>query len=377
MVLITDYQIYKSTTHIPEDWFDLSKNNLFLSRPYLQFLENASPSNFSNIFIGLYSQEKLVGICLAQGVDLRKVDHFGQRDSLLKKAIRGFLFKNFSGKLLIIGNNLMTGAPCFQLAPEVDIASAMDCLKRMIQDQFRSNIHLSIFKDFQQEDAIYFNQQKENTFLSFTAQPTMRMQIPNKWQHFADYQDDLTKKYRDQCKRARKKGEGITKRLLEIPDLLAAKDRMHELYLHVAHHSPFNTFFLPKNHFIELKNQLGNQFRVCGYYLNDQLVGFNSIILSGDTLETYFLGYDDQVQREHMLYLNMLYDMIEFGIQKGATCINFGRTAMEIKSSVGAKPELLSSFMQHSQKTINRYLGFFYHFLEPKVAWTERHPFKA
>ena len=204
MVLITDCQIYKSTAHIPEDWFDLSQNNLFLSLPYLQFLENASPTNFRNTFIGLYSQEKLVGICLAQEVDLRKVDHFGQRDPLLKKAIRGFLFKNFSGKLLIIGNNLMTGAPCFQLAPEVDSASAMDCLKRMIQERFRSTIHLCIFKDFQQEDAIYFNKQKENNFLSFTAQPTMRMQIPNKWQHFTDYLGDLTKKYRDQCKRARK-----------------------------------------------------------------------------------------------------------------------------------------------------------------------------
>jgi hypothetical protein len=29
-------------------------------------------------------------------------------------------------------------------------------------------------------------------------------------------------------------------------------------------------------------------------------------------MDTYFLGYDDSIQREKMLYLNMLYDMILF-----------------------------------------------------------------
>ena len=377
MIPITQYQIFKSTNELPETWYALAKSNLFLSLPYLQFLEKASPSNFTNYFIGLYSQNQLVGICLAQGIDLRKVNHFGQRDSFLKKFIRGFLFKNFSGKLLIVGNNLMTGAPCHQLQADIDPASAMNCLKRLIQEQFKSNIHLSIFKDFSQQETGFFKPTEQNPYLTFTAQPNMRMQIQSQWTSFADYQGDLTKKYRDQCKRARKKEEAITKRILELSDLQATEDRMHELYLHVAQHAPFNTFFLPKNHFIELKNQLGDQFRICGYYLGNELVGFSTIILQDDTLETYFLGYDEQIQRQHMLYLNMLYDMIEFGIQQRATCINFGRTAMEIKSSVGAKPELLLSFMQHSQSLINQNLGFFYQFLEPKVNWTERHPFKA
>jgi hypothetical protein len=33
-------------------------------------------------------------------------------------------------------------------------------------------------------------------------------------------------------------------------------------------------------------------------------------------MDTYFLGYDD-IQREKMLYLNMLYDMIAYSINKG------------------------------------------------------------
>jgi hypothetical protein len=62
MIPITHYQIFKSTNELPETWYALAKNNLFLSLPYLQFLEKASPSNFTNYFIGLYAQEQLVGI---------------------------------------------------------------------------------------------------------------------------------------------------------------------------------------------------------------------------------------------------------------------------------------------------------------------------
>jgi hypothetical protein len=53
-------------------------------------------------------------------------------------------------------------------------------------------------------------------------------------------------------------------------------------------------------------------------------------------MDTYFLGYDDSIQREKMLYLNMLYDMIAYSINKGFKEIIFARTALEIKSSVGA-----------------------------------------
>ena len=47
----------------------------------------------------------------------------------------------------------------------------------------------------------------------------------------------------------------------------------------------------------------------------DSAVGEPVEVLVNDAvLETYFLGYDDQVQKDKMLYLNMLYNMTEFGI---------------------------------------------------------------
>jgi hypothetical protein len=93
-------------------------------------------------------------------------------------------------------------------------------------------------------------------------------------------------------------------------------------------------------------------------------------------MDTYFLGYDENVQREKMLYLNMLYDMIAYSINKGFKEIIFARTALEIKSSIGAKPEQMFGFIQHSNPLLNKKMEQFFCYLEPKKEWKQRNPFK-
>ena len=77
-----------------------------------------------------------------------------------------------------------------------------------------------------------------------------------------------------------------------------------------------------------------------------------------------------------MLYLNMLYDMIAYSINKGYRRIVFARTALEIKSSVGANPEVLYGLMRHNNRFINFFVPKLFYYFEPKMEWTERNPFK-
>ena len=83
-----------------------------------------------------------------------------------------------------------------------------------------------------------------------------------------------------------------------------------------------------------------------------------------------------KLQKEKMLYLNMLYNMTEFGITHQFERIIYGRTAMEIKSSIGASPTPMHGFMYHTQPLINRCVPQLFKNLEPPVAWEQRHPFK-
>lgn len=369
------YRIFTSTTSLPENWNEVSAQSLFLQSAYLRVLENSAPSNISCEFIGIYDQDELVATAMLQHVNLAQLEGFGNRDKGILNKLRNVLFKQYSSKLAILGNNMLTGQHAISFSAKAAKSAVLVCLKHYVSNLSPAPHH-RVFKDFEQSDRAMFAIPEFKNSLEFSSQPNMFFDLRSDWKKESDYVLALTKKYRDQYKRARKKADGIEKRQLTLEEIQHWEIEINKLYRHVAENAPFNTFFLAKNHFYSLKKELGDAFRFFAYFENGQLIGFNTLIHHDDILETYFLGYDEKIQREKMLYLNMLYDMVGCSIHNGFKRINFGRTALEIKSSVGAKPEQLYGWMQHENKLINRYLGFFFKLLEPEVKWIERNPFK-
>jgi hypothetical protein len=72
----------------------------------------------------------------------------------------------------------------------------------------------------------------------------------------------------------------------------------------------------------------------------------------------------------------MLYDMTIYAINKKFKEIIFARTALEIKSSVGAKPHQMFGLIEHSNPILNKLMYKIFPFLEPETIWQERNPFK-
>ena len=371
-----EYRIFESTDQLPATWDQVSHQSLFLQKAYLRALENSAPANITCQFIGIYQANVLVATSMLQQIDLAKLAGFGSRDNTFLSTLRNFLFKRFSSQLAILGNNMLTGQHAISFHEKADKSVVLLTLKDYVTSLTPAPHH-TIFKDFELIDVVLFDLPAFQKSFQFSSQPNMFLDLPTDWKQEADYVAALTKKYRDQYKRARKKSEGLIKRQLSLEEIKRWETEIYDLYRHVADHAPFNTFFLAKNHFYSLKKELGDAFRFFAYFEKNQLIGFNTLIQHDEILETYFLGYDEKIQREKMLYLNMLYDMIGCSIHNGFKRINFGRTALEIKSSVGAKPEQLYGWMQHQNKLINRNLEFFFKLLEPEVKWIERNPFKS
>lgn len=360
---------------LPNTWNQVSQQTLFLQSAYLRVLENSAPINISCQFIGVYQADELIATAMVQYLDLGKLAGFGSRDHGALNVLRNFLFKRYSSKLAILGNNMLTGQHAISFGQKANKPQVLAGLKTLVT-KLNPAPHLNIFKDFESTDSHLFDQVAFQKSLKFSSQPNMFLNLQVAWTQESDYVDALTKKYRDQYKRARKKADGIEKRQLTLEEIEQLENEIYSLYRHVADHAPFNTFFLAKNHFYSLKKELGDAFRFFAYFENSKLIGFNTLIHHDEILETYFLGYDDKIQKEKMLYLNMLYDMIGCSIHNGFKRINFGRTALEIKSSIGAKPEQLYGWMEHKNKWINQRLGYFFNLLEPEAKWIERNPFK-
>lgn len=122
---------------------------------------------------------------------------------------------------------------------------------------------------------------------------------------------------------------------------------------------------------------MGEQFQLHAYFLGDTLVAFRTLIYNYDELDAHFLGVDDAYNREHQVYLNILYDLVNDAIEAKAHRLDFARTALEIKSSVGALPEEMICFFKHRNSLSSKLIQLVFDSFNPKEEWQPRSPFKA
>jgi len=373
------FKLYTSSLQLPEGWDTIAAKNIFLSAGYLGILEKAAPQNMQCHFIGLFNKETLCGIALAQYINLRRINTFVEEKSF---NLKDYIFKKFSSHIIVIGNNTLTGQNAYLLNDLISETEALRLFREALQalkKHYRKQciyINLLAIKDFNEAEMPDFNAAGYSSYYKFCTQPNMIFDIRENWHSIDDYLADLTTKYRTQYNRARKKAEGVEKRKLSFADIKLQQERIHQLYMTVAQNASFNTFHLPKNHFEVFKEQLKDNFLLYGYFIEDKLVGFSTVIKNGCDVDTYFLGYDDSVQKEKMLYLTMLYDMVGYAIKKQFSHVIFARSAMEIKSSVGARSEEVYGMIKHTNPLLNFFMSRLFPYFDPKVAWKARSPFK-
>ncbi|MXN93002.1 GNAT family N-acetyltransferase [Flavobacterium sp. Sd200] len=374
------FKIFKDANALPIGWDNIACENIFLSRNYLKVLQTSSPVNMDCHFIGLYKNNQLCAIALSQYINLSKVNTFVEERKGF--CLKDYLFKKFSSHILILGNNMLTGQNAYLLTNAINQADALKLLYGALNElkrQYRKEciyINLLSIKDFNNDELPDFKSGGFKGYYRFCTQPNMIFGIRDQWLSIDDYLADLSTKYRTQYNRARKKAEGIEKRKLSLEDIKQYRERINQLYLTVAGNASFNTFHLPVDHFEVFKQQLDSDFLFYGYFVDGNLIGFNTLIKNGDDMDTYFLGYDASVQKEKMLYLNMLYDMVAYAVKKQFKHIVFARSAMEIKSSVGAEAEQVYGIIKHTNPLINLFMSRLFKFYDPKIVWKVRSPFK-
>lgn len=385
--IVIDFKIFKNPNELPTEWDALVHHDYFLQSTYLKAIDAASPGNISLNYVGFYKAEKLVGVTVIQRVQLYLNDIFrNQEDSRIRERFKKVVSRVLKGNILVVGNLTHTGQHGMYLDENKFtyneflnvLFETLEFLKLEIRTKHNKKVRAFLMKDYFLNDGLLKHKKLVTSagFSKLVVQPNMIMEIRNHWTNFDDYISDLHKKYRDRFKTARRKSNQIIKKELNKIEVQNSSELLYKLYKNVSNNAKINTFILPKNHFSKFKNQLDTSFKVYGYYLDNKLIGFYSLILNNSVVETYFLGYDPNYQYKHQIYLNMLYDMAQFGIENNFKSIVYARTAMEIKSSVGAKPQAMVMYLKHNNWLMNALLKSIFSLMNPSQDWQERHPFK-
>jgi len=385
------FGLYESVDGIAESWDRfVDGKNIFLSTAYLSALEVATPERMSFYYVLVEDDNGVQGVIYFQlihfnaGVSLN-YNRNGQssKTGKLRKAIRDFLAQRIDFYALICGNSAITGPHGFYFNENIDHEtqlSIVDCCLDWVKNAAINkgfDVQLIFIKDFYRP--VFTHSDRCTTFPQyneFQAQPGMIMPLRDSWNTFDDYMSDLQSKYRTRVKRAKKKCALVERRSLSQEDILAIESQLYKQYRAIADKASFNLSILDTKYFSTLKEKLKDKFHVYGYFEKGELIAFYSMIENNSGLEAHFLGYEESVNKERQIYLNMLLDIIEFCITNNCSKILFARTALEIKSSVGAEAHDMYIYLQHSKGFHNKFLPLIYSILDPKEEWIARTPFR-
>jgi len=388
----TRIKFHTSVAGVSDEWDAfVPEHHLFLRTPYLRTLETAPPEGMRFCYLSFTIDNEPIGIAACQIQYFKGDETFNEKEEEepcffegVSRHFKNFVARNIGFHTLVCGSLLLTGEHGFYFHPNVKSELVTKLLLKGLDmasaEMNKQGVHISLtlLKDFFEQTQTGIAPVLTNKkFFEFNVQPNMILTLPSEWQNFDDYLGAMSSKYRVRVKRAFKKGKNIVRKEMSIDDIESHKQHIFNLYKNISKNAGFNTFTFTPDYFPELKRQLNDRLKLIGCYLDDQLVGFYTAIWNGVELDAHFLGFDYEVNRNTQLYLNMLYDMIGIGLDYRADQIIFSRTALEIKSSVGAEPYEMYCYLRHRNPISNRFVKNFVDYLTPKEEWKQRHPFKS
>lgn len=390
-VKLLDYNVVFSEyiDKVSEDWNRISfDQDIFFSVPFLKNIEDYPPHGIKPFYVIIKHGDAPVGCVYIQykhfyfDEGLRDNKQYSNFKDKVKSTFKKLLISKIKLRTLVIGNLLLTGQYGFffkNLNSKEDQWALLRLVENKVKEKLLDkgiDVELTLFKDFSYNDED-INIDQINNLTRLVVQPRMVLDIDPRWNNFNDYLDAMKSKYRVRARKAASLIKDFVLLEMELVTIVAHEKKMHELYKSISDNAGFNTFILHNQYFSGLKAALGDNFKVFGYFEEDNLVGFYTIIKNTKgIMNAHFLGYDVNFNRTHQLYQNILLNIVNFSIYSKAIQVDLSRTAIEIKSTVGARPQVYHLYLSHKKQLINSVLNNIAEWIKPDQNYVIRNPFR-
>jgi predicted N-acyltransferase len=375
--------IFDSIHYVPsEEWNKIIPESRGLMRhPYLAAIENSSAEKEQSRYVLIYKDKKPVAasifhIVVITGEDYRSSDSGKLKVGKLKNKIKD----KAKVRVLVCGHTHLSGDHGFIYSPDITYKEAYHALadagyQIRRSEKLRGKISLQLIKDF------YEGEFKTSSYLSvfkyrqFKVDPNMILKIRPDWKSFDDYLNAMNNKYKKKALSVIKKGAELKRKSLTAEEIQTESDKIQKLYLNVADKAKVRINHFDVSYLLQLKLNLKEEFDLLAYYLNDEMVGFSTMIYWGNNCEAHAIGINYDYNNQYGIYQNILYDDVKVAIERKKSALIFGRTAMEMKSNIGAEPSEMYCYVRHSGPLLNRALKPVFNYIK-QTEWTQRNPFK-
>lgn len=361
------YEIKISEDFDESSWFKISGFNKdkehFFSPQFISAMN--SNSSVKLFFVEMLEKKRTMGVAIIGVTNFygQPLERFlPQRGPLIELVGRylKLLNRRLEFKLLVSGNPLSSGETGLVLADDCNKAKVIRSIIKaagIIENKF-DNIQGWVLKDFLEDSEFSRILSEECSLTRCITDPDMVFSVESHWHNFDDYLESLQSKYRVKARRAYSKSNNLRMVSLSSEDLQKYGSMMESLYSQVLNHCDYYMGRLNGEMFEKLKSGIGSSFIVDGYFLGDKLVGFKTAHISSGNMKALWVGFDYGFNQEHGIYSRILYDYVKLGIDLKAQTIDFGRTATEMKSCLGARPRQMVCFIRQSSFIMNLMMKF-------------------
>lgn len=366
-----------------EIWEDLaSKNNFYFHPDYLKALEkNHTEIKFTYIvLIDNFGKPKALAILKILDFSLQSVKNDLQFLRNIGKKLH-IISDNKPLKLLICGNIFVSGEHGIFIKKNENKNTVLKELAKSIHQFLNLNKNLKkeidafLIKDFVNESLTITNTLKNFNYHPFFVEPNMKLDVPENWLTFDDYLSSMKTKFRVKAKKALMLSNELYLEDITVDTIKEILPEIKTLYKKVSSKADFNLMNFNVETYKNLKEKFGSNYILKTYSIQTKIVGFMSGVINQNSLDAHFVGIDYQLNKKYAIYQRMLYDYVEIAIEKKLKTINFGRTASEIKSSVGAVPQDLTMYLKHKKSITNKILKLFLQRVQP-TPFRQKFPFK-
>ena len=353
-----------------------SHDSLFFSPRYLQVLETAGPDNIRQRYALIFQDKEPVAAIAAQSVTVSLA-------CLRRKSAGNGPLDRHEEKMLVCGNLLSWGMHGISFRPHVDessiwpaVAEAIYRLRRV--DKLFGDAAFVMVKDITDAHAAGASALSHFSYRELETEPNMVLDISPQWKSYDDYLASLNSKYRKQSKQIEKEVIAAGGVVEEIgSDQIARNaEKLHALYLQTHKNARLRLVTLPVTFLPTLAARLGDDMRFTILKKDDELLGFVTTVKDGETAVGYYIGFDRKVNAEIPIYFRLLQSVIGHAIDLGCKRLSLGRTALEPKARLGARPDPMRIWIRHRIPMLNLIVRGLLHTIDDHEEPPQRNPFK-
>lgn len=348
-----------------EDWNAvLQKESIFLDTDYLKGLEKAMEASMEFRYVIYYCEKYTpIGIAYFQVVDL--VDTGSKYADAVKKLGKGIgskIVSELKVRSLVQGNVFHCGEYGYRFSEKVTSSEQLSLLEntanRLKQDgDLNSKVSIVVFKEFWPQSFPVSEELVGMRYHMFRMDMNMVMDLDSEWKGIDSYAQSLTSKSRTRLKSILKRSSDLTFTDWGADEIRTNMKKLDVLFKNVLDRSSFTFGVLEIEAYAQWKELIGDRLFFQAVHCNSELVGFMSAFLSESDLDVHYVGLEYTCNEEIGLYQRMLIEFLRYGIQQKVERINFGRTAEQAKSSLGARPVEMRLYTKHRNIIANKLIA--------------------